>query len=96
MRDGIIRSGSGIPPYFPSFPSLMLNLSRVGYAVTAASAGVELHHHGIQVVKVRFQPVRKAEFLPRVHFGLVVLRFDGNESHESIHYRKAIAFLLAD
>jgi len=52
MRDGIIRSGSDIPPYFPSFSSLILILTRVGYAVTAASAGMEFHHHGIQVVKV--------------------------------------------
>ncbi|HEY9798707.1 MAG TPA: hypothetical protein V6D30_23955 [Leptolyngbyaceae cyanobacterium] len=54
MRDGIIRSGSGLPPYFPSFPSLILILPRVGYAVTVASTEVELHHHGNQVVKVPF------------------------------------------
>lgn len=41
----------------------MLILSREGDALTAACAGVELHHHGNQVVKVEFQPIRRAELL---------------------------------
>ena len=51
-----------------------------------ASAGVELHHHGNQVVKVPFQPIRGAETLPRVHFGFYILRLDGNESHLVIYF----------
>jgi len=43
----------------------------VGYAVTVASTGVELHHPGNhnQVVKVLLQPIRRAESVAPFTFG---------------------------
>ena len=92
---GLSGQVPGVPPYFPSFPDLILILVGVGYVVTSASEGMESHHHGNQIIKVRFQPIRRAEFLAPCTLQSKFFHLDGNESHLVIYFYIALCGVAA-